>query len=495
MNGSNNRRGKLHAVPQPTFDSNQVPPHDEERELALLGAILTNGQVANLIVDLVKPADFYDGARGLIFDAMMQLRQTGENISRVSVMSWLKDRGTLTHAGGPMAIGRLANEYPVLGDAVEHAKRIALKAKRRAFILECQATAAEGMGDVGDESDWLDQRSKSLRRHAANMVPSNAVSLRKSIDEFFVQLNADTTRRGAVSGYSTGLHELNELTAGWHGGDVTLIGGPTGFGKSAFMGCQAVGVSSSPQIEVVEVNGNNVDCNVPIGVAIFSLEMRRKKLAQRLCCGMARVNYKLLQTGNAHPHDFQKLIGASDHLSNLPIVIDDAPDLTMDMLEAKLARIQAMFAAFGTRLGLVLIDYMQLMDVSGEGQGEKSNREIQFNLAGRRLQKFASTFLARPKALPVVNGVVVDAGYLDPSLVAFGVLVQLNDDGQVRESKALQMHAHGFWLLEPTDEEPQGPGKTTRAKIRIKKQREGDSNVVATCWRHAAYTLYSDEER
>ena len=82
MNGSNNRRGKLHAVPQPTFDSNQVPPHDEERELALLGAILTNGQVADLIVDLVKPADFYDGARGLIFDAMMSFRHVVAERSR-----------------------------------------------------------------------------------------------------------------------------------------------------------------------------------------------------------------------------------------------------------------------------------------------------------------------------------------------------------------------------------------------------------------------------
>jgi replicative DNA helicase len=494
MNAPDNRRGKLQVV-RPAFAPDQVPPHDEVREIAMLGAILNNGKALDLIVDLVKPSDFYDGPRGLIFDAMLELRAAGEGISRVAVMSWMKDRGTLTHAGGPMTIAKLTYESPVLGDIVEHAKRIALKAKLRAFILDAQMASVEGMGDVGDIAEWLDRRSKELRRHAANMAPSNAVSIRKSLDEFFVQLNADTSRRGTISGYSTGLRELDELTAGWHGGDVTLIGGPTGFGKSAFMGCQAFGVATSSQIEVVEVNGNNVDCNVPIGVAIFSLEMRRWKLAQRLCCGMARVNYKLLQTGNGGPHDVNALIGASEHLANLPLVIDDSPDLTMDMLEAKVARIQAMFAAIGVRLGLVLIDYIQLMDVSMEGQGEKSNREIQFNLAGRRLQKFASTFTARPKAMPVVNGVVHNAGYLDPSLVAFGVLVQLNDDGHVRESKALGMHAHGFWLLEPTDEEPQGPGKTTRAKIRIKKQREGDSNVVATCWRHAAYTLYSDDER
>ncbi len=490
-----NRRQDLKLVKPLVANPNQLPPHDEFREQALLSAMLTDARAASLVVDLVTAADFYDGPRGMIFDAIMQLRGANSDISIVSVVEWLKDRGTLAAVGGPGVVARLKTETPVLGHAIEHARKIAMKARRRAFILDCQQAAIECAGDIGDnEAEWLDRRTKEIRHHADKLVPGNAVSLRQSMVEFFEQLNIDTSRNGTITGYSTGIKELDDVTAGWQGGDITLIGGATGQGKSAFAGCQAVNVASKPQREVVEFNGERIDYDVPIGVAFFSLEMRRKKLAQRLCCGLARVNYKLLQTGNGGPHDINDLVGASKHLSRLPIYIDDSPSLTMARFEAKVARIEAMFAAMGVRLGLVILDYMQLVDVQGEGD-KNSNRELQLNLAGRRLQKFASTFTARPKALPVIGGKVVDAGLLDPSLVSFGILVQLNDDGAVRESKALLQHAHGFWLLEPSTEEPQGPGKTTRSAIRIKKQREGDTNVLAHCWRHAAWTLYSDDER
>lgn len=489
-----NRRQDLKLVKPLVANPNQLPPHDELREQALISAMLTDGRVADLIVDLVTQADFYDAPRGMIFDAIMQLRGAGSGISIVSVVEWLKDRGTLAAVGGPSVVARLKAETPVIGHAIEHARKIALKSRRRAFILDCQQAAIECAGDIGDEVEWLDRRTKEIKRHADGLVAHNAVSLRISMDEFFDQMNIDTSRNGAITGYSTGIKELDVITAGWQGGDVNLIGGPTGLGKTAFATCQAVSVASKPQREVVEYNGGRIDYDVPIGVAFFSLEMRRKKLAQRICCGMARVNYKLLQTGNGGPYDIHNLIGARKRLDTLPIFIDDSPDLTIARFEAKVARIESHFAAIGVRLGLVILDYMQLVDVQGEGD-KNSNRELQLNLAGRRLQKFASTFTARPRALPVIDGKVVDAGHLDPSLVAFGVLIQLNDDGAVRESKALAMHAHGVWLLEPSTEEPQGPGKTTRAAIRIKKQREGDVNVVAHCWRHAAWTLYSDDER
>lgn len=489
-----NRRPELKLVKQVVANPNQLPPHDELREQALIAAMLTDGRVADLIVDLVTQADFYDAPRGMIFDAIMQLRGAGSGISIVSVVEWLKDRGTLAAVGGPGVVARLKAETPVIGHAIEHARKIALKSRRRAFILDCQQAAIECAGDIGDEVEWLDRRTKEIKRHADGLVAHNAVSLRQSMVEFFDQLNIDTSRNGVITGYSTGLKELDAVTAGWQGGDITLIGGATGQGKSAFAGCQAVNVASKPQRESVEYNGGRIDYDVPIGVAFFSLEMRRKKLAQRLCCGLARVNYKQLQVGNGGQHDVRELIAASKHLSNLPIYIDDSPDLTMARFEAKVARIEAMFAAMGVRLGLVILDYMQLVDVDGDGD-KNSNRELRLNLAGRRLQKFASTFTARPRALPVIDGKVVDAGHLDPSLVSFGVLIQLNDEGAVRESKALAMHAHGFWVLEPSTEEPQGPGLTRRAAIRIKKQREGDTNVLAHFWGHAAYTLYTDDER
>jgi replicative DNA helicase len=488
------RKPDLKLVQTPKFDPNQVPPHDEPRELALLGAILTNPRVIELVLDLVTPDDFYDKPRGVIFEAMLQVHKSGETVSRTSVTSWLIDRSLIAQVGGPMAIARLATEVPASGQAVEHARKIALKAKRRAFILDCYTAAAEGYGDVGDESEWLDRQTKRLRRHAEKLQPSNAISLRKSLEVFFQKLNRVVNNQSGVAGYSTGLQNLDKLTAGWHGGHITLVSGKTSAGKSAFAGCQALNVAKAPQLEVVELDGHRVDITVPIGVAIFTLEMEHDEQSQRLCCGLARVNWNLLQIGEVGPFDLQRLAGASDELSQLPIVIDDDHDLTMSRLEAKLARIEAMFAAMGVRLGLVVIDYFQLIDVRGEGD-KNSTRAERFSEAGRRLKNFASRFKARPKALPIVNGQVVDAGYLEPSRVAFCVLVQLNKEGDVRECNALEMHAPNHWLIETPTEDPEGPGLTTIAKIVLKKQRGGKKNSVATCFRHDAYTLFTDEER
>jgi replicative DNA helicase len=491
------RKTDLRLVKPTKVDPNQVPPHDELREQALLSAILDNARVADLVVDLVTQADFYDTSRGIIFGAMLDIRAAGEIISIVSVATLLKDRGLLTQVGGPKAIADLKTTIPVLGQAVEHANKIAEKAQLRAFISDCESLRAEAHGDVGNVSEWLAKKSKHFRRYSDGAQPNNAVSLRIALESFFQNLNKMVSRRGAISGYTTGLKELDRHTAGWQVGEITLIGGETGLGKSAFAGGQALSVASAPQVEVIEFEGQQVEVNVPIGVIIFSLEMPKEQFAQRMICGMARVNYKLLQIGEGDAHDLRRLAGASDLLSDLPIFIDDEPDLSEARLEAKVARIEAMFAAIGVRLGLVLLDYFQLMLFVQEGEKSQQNREQLLANAARRLQQFASRFKARPKAfVKMADGSTVDARQLlDPSLVAFGVLTQLNNDGQVRESKAILQHAQNFWLLEATTETPEGPGKTTRAPIRIKKQRGGEREVVAYCWRHAAYTLYSDDER
>jgi replicative DNA helicase len=474
--------------------TSQELPHDEPRELALLSAVLGDARVLDLVRDIVAKDDFYDLQRGVIFDAMVQLHSSGDVVSRVTVMSWLKDRQLLDMVGGAMAIGRLASDIPVLGHAIDHARKIALKAKRRAFILDAEAKAIACRGNIDNEAEWLDEATRDLRKHADVLRPSNAISIRKSMDVFFQKLNRLANVREGVAGYSTGLRELDRLTAGWHGGHVTLVSGETSAGKSAFAIGQAKTVASSHQIEVVEVDATKFDVRVPIGAAVFTLEMEHDEVSQRLCCGAARVNWLLIETGEIGPNDLSLLAGASDELSQLPIYIDDDHDLTMTSFEAKVARIEAMFAAMGVRLGLVLIDYFQLVDVRSEGD-KNANQEQRFNIAARRLKNFASRFRAKPKALPIIDGRVVDAGFLEPSRVAFGVLVQLNNGGNVRECKAVEMHAHNHWLIEAPTDEPDGPGATTRAKIKLKKQRGGKKNSVATCWRHDAYTLFTDDER
>ena len=489
------RKGHLRAVDTPSASHAKDLPHDEPRELALLASILVDSRVIEMVLDLVTADEFYDPARQVIFNAMVQIHAAGETVSCASLLSWLKDRGLLARAGGAQAIGRLAMEVPTLGQAAEHARKISLKAKRRAFILDCEGLAQEARGDIGDEADWLDQKTRHLRKHADRLQPSNAISLRKSFDVFFQQLNRIVNNRNGIAGYSTGLQSLDKLTAGWHGGHVTLISGKTSAGKSAFAICQMVNVAAMPQIEVVEVNGRQVDVTVPIGAALFTLEMKHWEASQRILCALSRVNWNLIEIGEVGPTDLQRLAGAADVRSSLPIVIDDDRDLSMNRLEAKIARIQAMFAAMGVRLGLVLIDYFQLMDVRSEADNKNSTKESMYNNAGRRLGKLASKFKAKPKALPIINGQVVDAGYLEPSHVAFGVLVQLNKDGDVRECNALEMHAHNHWLIESPTGEAEGPGATTRAEIRLKKQRGGKKDSVATCYRHDAYSLFSDEER
>jgi replicative DNA helicase len=457
--------------------------------------MITDERVVDLVLDIVTREDFYDEKRGLIFTAIVDLRRSGDRVGFASVVSWLKDRGTLEAAGGAGAIAALANTTPSIGHAVSHAKQVALKSKRRGLIAECQIIEAEGFGDVGDEQEFLEQAAKRIRRFAEASLVTTSVSLRTSMDAFFQRLNHLASRRGVISGYPTGLKELDRYTAGLHGSDVVLVGGETGRGKTSFAMCLAINVASAPQIEVVNVGGQPVDVTVPIGVAVFSLEMPHEDLSERMVCAIGRVDLIRLRSGDFDMPDMQRITSSAGILSALPIEIDDDQDLTVSRLEAKVARIEAKFAAEGVRLGLVILDYVQLVD--GQAEAEKgANRERQLSEVGRRIKKLAGRLRARPRAMPLVDGVRLDCGHLEPTRVCFMVLTQLNEDGDARESKALMQHANAFWVLEHSnDSAPEGPGKTTPGKIRIKKQRSGPRNVVASCWWHEAFTLYSDEER
>lgn len=494
-----NRKPELRLVPAPRIDPNRVQPHAPDLERALVASILLDERVIDLVLDLVAREDFYDQALGTIYEAASELRRNCSPVGLVSVTAWLRDRSLLEKVGGAVAIASIAQLAPVIGHAVDHARAIALKSKLRRLIAECQIIDAEAHGDVGDVARYLEHAGRRLHMITDSHVGRSSVGMRESMQSAFRELGIIAQRRGQLSGYPTKLVEVDLQTGGMHGTDVTMLGGETGRGKSALAGCIAVNIASSPQIEQMQIGHQAVDVTVPIGVGWFSLEMPHKQLATRLACALGRVDFNKISTGNWNHDDWDRLAGAASVLSELPIEIDDDSDLTINRLAAKVARMEADFARRGIRLGLVILDYIQLMD--GREEAEKgATRERQLNEIGRQVKKLAGRFLARPHALVQVGDRVEDYGVLEPSGVSWMVLTQLNEEGEIRESKALGMHANNIWILEqPKDTAggPRwtGPSKTQLAHIHIKKQRSGPRNVRASVWWHEAYTLFSDEER
>lgn len=479
------RRPELRLVTAPSAPSGAVPPHDLDAEASVLSSLMLDVSHLDRVRDLLPPEAFYSRANRTVYGAIVEVRAAGQEVDIVTVAGWLRDREVLQQIGGASYLAQIADATPAVANVLEHARIVSRKWMLRQTIAQCQRIAAEGYGDVGEELAYVRAAADRLEEIARSAEPSAGVRLRESLTWAMgeVMASADRDRR-KLFGYDTGFRELNRLTGGMIGKTVTMLGAETGRGKSAFTGNLSVNVAVEPEVETDERGQEHV---VPRGVVIFSLEMPHEQFSLRMACAQGRVDFGRIKAGEWQRDDFARLLAGKDFLDALPIVIDDDPDLTVARLGAKVARVEQEMAAEGVRLALVVVDYAQLMD--GADVSERGgNRERELNQIGRRIKRLSRTLMARPKGLAETG-------------IAWLLLTQLTEDGEIRDCRALGQHADNFWIIEHEkdggaawDTAAQEAG-TRSASILIKKQRQGPRMVRAPLWWHAKYTLFSDEER
>jgi replicative DNA helicase len=421
----------------------RVPPHSLEAERAVLGGVMLQNSVIDTVLDIIVSEDFYSEGNARIFEAMLELHRTSTPVDTVTLREFLKRANKLQNVGGDDYLLSLTDTIPTVENIKAHATIIKEKSLVRRMITACHGISARGYGDYGEAQVFLDIAEKSIFDVANVQTRSNVVHIRQIVHSAFEQISELAKAGKRIAGLPTGFTRLDQMTAGMHPGDLIIIAGRPGMGKTSF---------------ALNVGVNACHAN-RCGIAVFSLEMPKDQLVKRMLCSEARVDAGRLRTGQLAREDWPALAQAAGMLSDLPVFIDDTPGLTLMELRSKARRI-----ASEQKLGLIIIDYLQLMR-----SGTKvDSREQEISEISRSLKGLAKELSIPVIALSQLNRGVESRGNKDKR-------PQLSD---LRESGAIEQDADTIWFVyrdEVYNKESLDQGV---AELIIGKQRSGPTGTA-----------------
>jgi replicative DNA helicase len=422
----------------------RVPPNDLGAERAVLGGILLENDALNTVLEIpLATEDFYSDAHARIFEAMAALFRAGEPVDTVTLRERLSTANKLHAVGGDEYLFSLTNTIPTVANIESHAKIVREKAVIRRMIVACHETAASGYGDYGSMEEFLDQAERSIFNIAKHRLRSPYEHITDVVVRSFEAITRAAELKQHITGLPTGFDRLDKMTAGMHPGDLIIIAGRPGMGKTAFalnVALNACRMRKKPAV-------------------VFSLEMPKEQLANRLLCSEARVDAGKLRTGYLGRDDWPKLTAAAGTLSDLPLWLDDTPGITLMEVRAKTRRLKAEHG-----LGLIVIDYLQLMRA-----GIKTDsREQEISEISRSLKGMAKELELPVIALSQLNRGVESRGNKDKR-------PQLSD---LRESGAIEQDADTIMFI--YRDEVYNPESTEKnvAEIIVGKQRAGPTGTI-----------------
>ena len=426
----------------------RVPPHSLEAERGVLGGVLLDNEALHVVLQLLKKDDFYSEANARLFDAIGALYSAGTPIDTITLRAEIVSRGQLQSVGGDEYLLELTNTIPTVANIEAHARIVRERALVRRLILACHEIAAKGYGDYGDTVDFLDTAEKAIFDVAQQQVRSPYEHIKEVVLRTFKQIHEAAERGERITGLPSGFTELDDKTAGMHPGDLIIVAGRPGMGKTAF----ALNVATNAVLQK------------KVSVAVFSLEMPKEQLVRRMLCSEARVDGSRLRSGQLWREDWPKLARAAGALSELPVYIDDTPGITMTELRAKSRRLKTQ-----EDLSLIVVDYLQLM----RSGSKNDSREQEISEISRSLKN-----LAKELGIPVIALSQLNRGV--ESRAAKDKRPQLSD---LRESGAIEQDADTILFIYRDEVYNRDAGDNrNRAEIIIGKQRAGPTGIV-----HCAY--------
>lgn len=444
----------------------RVPPADLDAEAAVLSSILLSSDAFDTVQEILEPEHFYADSNRRVYESIIELAQKSRAIDTVSVAGHLRDRGRLDQIGGTPYLAQLVDATPAVAHVENHARTIREKWRLRSLIATCQRFAAEGYGDCGEVQEFVDEAEQSIFELARVRSESQVVPVKDAIQQAFTILQAAQQRGGSVTGFSCGFTELDRRTSGFHPGDLYIVAGRPGMGKTSFVLNVAANVAATKLVASGERGAGHIEKSGD-GVAFFSLEMPREQLAARLLSSEARVNMASLRSGQVTSDDWNKLTEAAARLSRVPIWLDDTPAISLLDLRAKLRRLQAELRRHPDgpkEIGLVAIDYLQLMS----GRKGVNSREQEISEISRGLKQLAKEMRVPVMALSQLNRSVETRGTKDKR-------PQLSD---LRESGAIEQDADAIFFIYRDEYYFEDSPDKGQAEIIVAKQRNGPTGTV-----------------
>ena len=356
----------------PDLLATKVPPHSLEAERAVLGAILLDAESLPRAVELLAPEHFYHSSHRKMFSAMVSLFERGQPVDALTLQEELRRGDALEEVGGAVAIATMVEEAATAAHLQAYAAIVREKAILRELISVSHGIIQQSFEAQEDVDTLLDQAERLIFQISEKRIQRQAIPVRAILKETFEYIEALYERKEHITGLPTGFDELDRMTSGLQFSDFIIIAGRPSMGKTAF----ALNIAQHAGIEL----GRKV--------LIFSLEMSKEQLVQRLLCAEARVDSHHVRTGHLENKDWPRLTNAAGRLAEAPIFIDDTPALSVLEARAKARRMKS-----ESGLDLVVIDYLQLM----RGRGGAENRQQEISEISRSLKA-----LAKELRVPVV---------------------------------------------------------------------------------------------
>ncbi len=385
MSASFESAGTRTATDSKSAEGRRLPPQSLEAEEAVLGALLLDRGAIHQAMELLEPDQFYAPKNAEIFSSMVSLYQRGDAVDLVTLSEELKKRGTLDSSGGSSYLGSLQASVATGANVAHYARIVIEKATLRGMISAAGKIVENCYEGREDPADVLDRAEAEILSISQGRLKQGFQPVKDILMSSFEEIQKQYQSKGALTGVPTGYTKLDEMTGGMQNGDMIIVAARPSMGKTAL----CLNIAQTAAIEHQKK------------VAIFSLEMSKESLVQRLLTSEARVNAHQLRTGHLRDDDWQLLTEAAGHLASAPIYIDDSAASTVLEMRAKARRLQAQHG-----LDMIIVDYLQLMRATGRSD----NRQQEITEISRGLKALAKELSVPVLALSQLSRAVVQRG-------------------------------------------------------------------------------------
>ena len=421
----------------------KLPPQSIEAEESILSAILIDNSTLIDILEILSADDFYKTAHKIIFAAIDALYAKSEPVDLVTLSNMLREKDELEKIGGAAYLAHLVDAVPVAVNAHHYARIIREKAILRLLIERSNAISKRCFDDRGEVDSVLEFAQSAVFELSEGKTKQAFLTISKIIESNSDALEERQGNRALVTGVTTGFSKLDTLTSGFQNSDLIIVAARPAMGKTAF----ALNMARNAAIEA----------DVP--VAIFSLEMSKEQLSLRMLCAEARVDSSRIRGGFLNQDDWNRITDAAGRLTEAPIYIDDSPDISTTTIRTKAMRLK-----MDKGLGLIIVDYLQLM----RGNANIERRDLEISDISRSLKILAKELNIPVIALSQLNRKLEERSDKRP---------QLSD---LRESGALEQDADLVAFIyrdEVYNRDENNPNRGT-AEIILAKQRNGPTGMA-----------------
>ena len=433
----------------------KVPPHDLDAEQAVIGSMLTDADAVASSIEVLKPEDFYRADNRIIYEAMFNLYNRSEPIDIITVKAELESMGRFEQVGGLEYLAGLPDKVPTTANVQKYINIVEEKSKLRDLIKTANDIIELGYDPTEDVDDIMENVEKKVFNLTQGKNQKGYSAIKDVLVDSFTQLEELYNRKQHITGVPSGFADLDYRTAGFHGSELILVAARPAMGKSAF----ALNIATN-----AAMRGNTP-------VAIFSLEMSKEQLVNRILCSEAMVDSNKVRTGKLEEEDWSKLAEAIGPLSASNIYIDDTPGISITEIRAKCRKLQV-----EKHIGMVIIDYLQLIQRTNKRGG---SREQEISEISRSLKIMAKELNVPVIALSQLSRAVEQRPDHKPML------------SDLRESGAIEQDADIVMFLYRDDYYNPDSEKKNIAEVIIAKHRGGSTGSVDLRW-FGSYTKFTN---